>query len=50
MHLLRRAGDQGSKMRRVDDLNYRLEQEVTGLITLRCVEVHAKPMSKTVGG
>jgi hypothetical protein len=49
-HLLRRARDQGSKMRREDHLTFRRELDVGGLITLRRVEVHAKPTLATVGG
>jgi hypothetical protein len=36
-------------MRKMDGLTYRLEQEEPGLITLRCVEVHAEPMLTTIG-
>ena len=43
MHLLRRANDQGSKMRWDDDLTFRPEPAVGGLITWRRVEVQAKP-------
>ena len=49
MHFLHRVNDQGSKMRKIDDLTYRLKHAVPGLITLRRVEVHARPMAKTVG-
>jgi hypothetical protein len=49
MHFPRHADDQGSKMREIDGLIYRLERGDPGLITLRRVEVHAEPMLKTVG-
>jgi len=43
MHLLHRASDQGSKMCWDDDLIFRLEPKIGGLITLCRVEVYAKP-------
>jgi hypothetical protein len=43
MQLLRRANDQGSKMRWDDDLIFRLESKIGGLVMLCRVEVHAKP-------
>ena len=43
MHLLHRANDQGSKMRRDDGLISRSKPKIGGLITLCRVEVYAKP-------
>jgi hypothetical protein len=50
MHLLRRANDQGSKMRWDDDLIFRSEPENGGLITLCRVEVYAKPAPQAIRG
>ena len=49
MHFPRRIEDEGSKMRKMDGPTYRLEQGGPGLITLRCVEMHAKPMLTAIG-
>jgi hypothetical protein len=49
MHLLRRGNDQGSKMRWGDDLTFRPESAVAGLITLCRVEVYAKPALQAIG-
>ena len=46
--MLRRANDQGSRMRRDDDLM--LEQHAAGLITFCRVEVRAKPALQATGG
>ena len=43
MHLLRRANDQGSKMRWDDDLIFRPRPNIGGSITLCRVDVYAKP-------
>jgi hypothetical protein len=43
MHLLHRANDQGSKMRRDDGLISRSKPKIGGLITFCRVEVYAKP-------
>jgi hypothetical protein len=49
MHFPRRIEDEGSRMRKMDGLTCRLEQGGAGLITLRCVEVHAEPMLTAIG-
>ena len=50
MHLLRCANNQGSKMRCDDDLNFRPESQIGGLITLCRVEVRAKPAPQAIAG
>jgi hypothetical protein len=49
MHFLRRADDQGSKMREIDEVTYRPERGGSGSITLRGVKMHARPILKTFG-
>jgi hypothetical protein len=49
MHLLCRANDQGSKMRWDDELIFRPEPKIGGLITLCRVEVYAKPALHAIG-
>ena len=51
MQLLRRANDQGSRMRWDDDLIFcREQQKIGGLITLCRVEVYTKPTLQSAGG
>ena len=50
MHLLRRANDQGSKMRRDDELILRLEPLAGGVIKFCRVDVRAKPAPQAIAG
>jgi hypothetical protein len=50
MQLLRRANHRGSRMRWDDDLIFRREQKIGGLITLCRVEVYTKPALQSAGG